>query len=340
MSDNKKRLVFSILEFLQQSVNDGTIKADDVEGIEVAMQCIGESFGVDVQDETQRAMFTTKPATLSTIFDVFIKTQNKMSSKQASSAPQPEVPVAKKAEISEQEIAKAEELKKAGNKKVSEKDYEEAIKLYSQAIEINDNNSVYYANRAAAYGQLGDHDSAIADSIRAAEIDPTYVKAYSRMGHAYFSKGSYKEAVEAYEKGLELDSNNASMKSALSTARQKLQEVGPQNQARSAPGAGAGAGGLPNLGGMDFSSMMSNPAFMNMANQLMSNGGLERLLSNPNIAQMAQNMMGGGAGAGAGGDPAAGAPDGNPLADMMNNPELMNMARQFMGNQGGNNGSS
>ncbi|ORX90051.1 hypothetical protein K493DRAFT_231659 [Basidiobolus meristosporus CBS 931.73] len=82
MSDNKKRLVFSILEFLQQSVNDGTIKADDVEGIEVAMQCIGEAFGVDAQDETQRAMYTTKPATLTSIFDVFIKTQNRMSSKQ------------------------------------------------------------------------------------------------------------------------------------------------------------------------------------------------------------------------------------------------------------------
>ena len=36
MSDIKKRLVFSILQFLQQSINDGTIKEEDKEGVEVA----------------------------------------------------------------------------------------------------------------------------------------------------------------------------------------------------------------------------------------------------------------------------------------------------------------
>ncbi len=36
MSDIKKRLVFSILQFLQQSIKDGTIKEEDTEGVEVA----------------------------------------------------------------------------------------------------------------------------------------------------------------------------------------------------------------------------------------------------------------------------------------------------------------
>jgi hypothetical protein len=33
-SENKKALVFSILEFLQKSCEDGTINKDDTEGIE------------------------------------------------------------------------------------------------------------------------------------------------------------------------------------------------------------------------------------------------------------------------------------------------------------------
>lgn len=34
VSENKKALVFSILEFLQKSCEDGTINKDDTEGIE------------------------------------------------------------------------------------------------------------------------------------------------------------------------------------------------------------------------------------------------------------------------------------------------------------------
>ena len=46
-------------------------------------------------------------------------------------------------------------------------------------------------------------------------------------------------------------------------------------------GTGAGAGGMPDLAGM-----MNNPAMMQMAQQMMANGGLERLMSNPAVANM------------------------------------------------------
>jgi small glutamine-rich tetratricopeptide repeat-containing protein alpha len=44
---------------------------------------------------------------------------------------------------------------------------------------------------------------------------------------------------------------------------------------------GGGAGGMP-----DLASMMNNPAMMQMAQQMMANGGLERLMSNPGVANM------------------------------------------------------
>jgi small glutamine-rich tetratricopeptide repeat-containing protein alpha len=44
---------------------------------------------------------------------------------------------------------------------------------------------------------------------------------------------------------------------------------------------GAGAGGMPDIAGM-----MNNPAMMQMAQQMMANGGLERLMSNPTVANM------------------------------------------------------
>lgn len=44
---------------------------------------------------------------------------------------------------------------------------------------------------------------------------------------------------------------------------------------------GGGAGGMPDLAGM-----MNNPAMMQMAQQMMANGGLERVMSNPTVANL------------------------------------------------------
>jgi small glutamine-rich tetratricopeptide repeat-containing protein alpha len=46
-------------------------------------------------------------------------------------------------------------------------------------------------------------------------------------------------------------------------------------------GGAGGAGGMPDLAGM-----MNNPAMMQMAQQMMANGGLERVMSNPTVANM------------------------------------------------------
>lgn len=63
------------------------------------------------------------------------------------------------------------------------KKYDEAIDAYTKAIALDSVNPVYYSNRAAAYASKGDHASAILDSEKAIEVDPKFVKAYSRLGY-------------------------------------------------------------------------------------------------------------------------------------------------------------
>lgn len=41
------------------------------------MQCIGEAFGVDLNDPAQQEAYSTKPANLLSIFDVYLKTKSK-----------------------------------------------------------------------------------------------------------------------------------------------------------------------------------------------------------------------------------------------------------------------
>lgn len=55
--------------------------------------------------------------------------------------------------------------------------YSHAIDLYTQAIELNGENAVYWANRAFAHTKLEEYGSAILDATKAIEIDPKYSKA-------------------------------------------------------------------------------------------------------------------------------------------------------------------
>lgn len=52
---------------------------DKILTVTVAIQCIGEAFGVDADDEEQKSKYSTQPATLLSIFDVYLKTKSKTS---------------------------------------------------------------------------------------------------------------------------------------------------------------------------------------------------------------------------------------------------------------------
>jgi small glutamine-rich tetratricopeptide repeat-containing protein alpha len=200
MSEKQQRLVLSIIEFLNQSIKDGTVREEDKESLEVAgtftflrflvpfiihqslsspVQCIGEAFGVDSTDQEQVARLSVKPATLQTIFDVFLKTKDKISSTaQAASSASPTTPGPPSAE----DKAAADKLKQEGNALMSSKQYDKAIDAYTEAIKRDPSNPVYYSNRAAAHSSKSDHLTAAVDAEKAIELDPKFVKGYSRLG--------------------------------------------------------------------------------------------------------------------------------------------------------------
>jgi len=61
-------------------------------------------------------------------------------------------------------------------------DFQQAVNLYSQAIEINPNNHVLYGNRSAACIRILDFEQALKDGEKAAELQPLWPKV-SRHRH-------------------------------------------------------------------------------------------------------------------------------------------------------------
>ena len=145
------------------------------------VQCIGEAFGVDPSNEEQTKRLSVKPATLPSIFDVFLKTREKFPAGSSSASTSTSAP-AQPTGPSEADKAEAEKLKAQGNAKMSSKEYDAAIDLYTQAIAKDGTNAVYYSNRAAAYSSKGDHQNAVNDAEKALEVDPSFVRAYHRLG--------------------------------------------------------------------------------------------------------------------------------------------------------------
>ncbi|KAG7098936.1 hypothetical protein E1B28_000826 [Marasmius oreades] len=338
-SEKQQRLVLSIINFLNQSIADGTVKADDRESLEVAVQCIGEAFGVDPSDSKQVEKLSVKPATLQSIFDVYLKTRDKVGSASNTSTQQ-------KGPSGEDKV-KAEELKQRGNALMSSKKFDEAIDSYTQAIALDPSNPIYYSNRAAAYSSKGDHLSAIGDAELALANDPKFVKAYHRLGHAQYCLSDFKAAADAFERGLKFDPNNAGLKSGLQNAKARITQdddddgppplipddgstpaatssrSGGNRGASSTPdlstmadtlrGMGGGGGGMP-----DMASLLNNPQMMQMAQQMMANGGLAGLMQNPAVAEMMNRFQSG---------------DMPSMEELMGNPALRNLAGQFAGRQ-------
>ena len=275
------------------------------------VSCIGESFGVDPDSASDKSQYTLAPANLLTLLDVYLKTKAKSAPAPAATpaaAPTPAAPSFSGPSAADK--AKAEALKTTGNQQMSQKLYDSAIESYTSAIALVPN-PVYYSNRAAAWGAMGEHGKAADDAHAAIELDPMFIKGYSRLGHARFSLGEWDGAVQAYEDGLEIDPGNATMKASLATARAKAKEEEGASAATTSRGAGAGGagggGGMPDLSAL--AGLMGGGGGGAGAGRG-GGGGM------PDLSALA-GLMGGAAGGGGGGMP--------DLASLMNNPQMMQM---------------
>ncbi|KAK8631707.1 hypothetical protein V6N13_028488 [Hibiscus sabdariffa] len=105
-------------------------------------------------------------------------------------------------------VSRAEEIKIQANDAFKAHKYGQAIDLYTQAIELNSQNAVYWANRAFAHTKLEEYGSAIQDATKAIEVDPRYSKGYYRRGAAFLAMGKFKEALKDFQQVKKISPND------------------------------------------------------------------------------------------------------------------------------------
>ncbi|XP_043602886.1 dnaJ homolog subfamily C member 7 isoform X2 [Bombus pyrosoma] len=88
------------------------------------------------------------------------------------------------------------------------KQYKEALKEYSELIELYPNTPLLYANRAACYMMLDKYPPALKDAKKCIELDPKIYKAYVRIIKCCLILGDIVQAETTLSKLLEIDPEN------------------------------------------------------------------------------------------------------------------------------------
>ena len=102
----------------------------------------------------------------------------------------------------------ANEKFKAALKLYYVKDYNGAIKLNTETIELKPDYIKAYYNRGLAYYYLKQYEQAILNYDKAVKLNTNFSFVYNSRGNAYFYLKQYDQAMKNYDKALELNPNN------------------------------------------------------------------------------------------------------------------------------------
>lgn len=126
---------------------------------------------------------------------------------------------------------KAEAKKNEGNAAYKGKKFDEALKLYQEAIDLDPQDLIYYTNKAAVFFELKQYDKCISECDLAISLSSQggqydYVKlskALARKANAVLQLGDHDQAIELYNRAL-LENSDPQVKDALKRAQKMKKE--------------------------------------------------------------------------------------------------------------------
>jgi stress-induced-phosphoprotein 1 len=108
--------------------------------------------------------------------------------------------------------AAAQALKAAGNDFFKNKNYENAIAKYTEAIAADPSDVTFYSNRSACYAALNKWTEAAEDGRQCIIVDKTFVKGYFRAALGQQNMGNLDAASDYVVRGLGIEPSNADLK--------------------------------------------------------------------------------------------------------------------------------
>ncbi len=86
----------------------------------------------------------------------------------------------------------------------ADKDFQEALRFFQKARQVEPNNPAPQDAIGWAYFQAGEHQKAMVQLKKVLEIDPNYAPAYVHLGNVYYVRRNYEGAIDMFQKAIEL----------------------------------------------------------------------------------------------------------------------------------------
>ena len=102
------------------------------------------------------------------------------------------------------------ELKEKGNAQFKNNNYTGAADYYTRGIQLNPSEPVLYSNRATCMKLLGKYKEAINDYNKAIELNPKNTKNLKKLSNVYVILGDFGHAQLLLEKCCNLETNDSS----------------------------------------------------------------------------------------------------------------------------------
>lgn len=192
-------------------------------------------------------------------------------------------------------MSTVDELKAKGNAALQSENFDDAIKYYSEAIDIDPSNHILYSNRSAAYVKVGKYTNSLEDANKTVSLKPDWPKGYSRKGAALEYLNKYEDAITTYEEGLKFDATNEQLTDALNQCKTKQDEL-----------KFGGGGGMPQnpftdpkfLANLAMNpktrGLLEDPEVKELLSSLQKNpNDIAKLISHPKGSQLLGAMFGG-----------------------------------------------
>ena len=197
---------------------------------------------------------------------------------------------------------KVEDLKNKGNTAFSSGKFQEAVDLFTEAIALDSKNAVLFSNRSAAWASLKEYQGALKDAEEAIILRPDWPKGWGRKGAALAGRGELEGAKQAYERALELEPENGTLKKAIETVERELDRQKSTSTSRTAEGEGSRL--VENIfadstmwerlrADPKMASYLEDPNFVTILNELRSDPkSLTNHIKDPRVMQAFAVMLG------------------------------------------------
>ncbi|MYB95338.1 tetratricopeptide repeat protein [Candidatus Poribacteria bacterium] len=106
-------------------------------------------------------------------------------------------------------ITYKEQADEAGNPKEKNEKHQQAIKSFTEAINLMPQFAEAYSTRSFISRIEGNFDNAVTDATKAIELNPRSALAYTQRGSIYRAKGELNKAIDDFTKAIALDRGNA-----------------------------------------------------------------------------------------------------------------------------------